>query len=85
VMNQAFKINVNKLPAYAGFMDTNKAYTIVEVSRLDRSVGDADAKKAAEEELKAALAAEYVSAYGKSLKAKAKIEVNQKLLASSNE
>jgi peptidyl-prolyl cis-trans isomerase D len=85
VMNQAFKINANKLPAYAGYMDTNKAYTIVEVSRLDRSLGDADTKKMAEEELKAALAAEYVSAYGKSLKAKAKIEVNQKLLASSNE
>jgi peptidyl-prolyl cis-trans isomerase D len=85
VMNQAFKINVSKLPAYVGFMDVNKAYTIIEVSRLDRSVGDADAKKLIEDELKSALADEYISAYGKSLKAKAKIEVDEKLLVNSEE
>jgi peptidyl-prolyl cis-trans isomerase D len=41
---------------------------------------DEEAKKNAEAELRAAVAAEYVSAYGNSLKAKSDIVVNRKLL-----
>ena len=79
VMNQAFKIDVSKLPAYAGYMDGNKAYTIVQVSRVDSTI-NADVKQTANDEFQAAVAAEYMSAYGKSLKAKGNVVVNRKLL-----
>ena len=81
VMNKAYKINASKLPAYAGFVDEKRAYVLVQVSRVENTLGaDADAKKAAEAEFDSALAAEYVNAYGKSLKAKTDIVVNRKLL-----
>jgi peptidyl-prolyl cis-trans isomerase D len=80
VMNQVFKIDVSKLPAYAGFMNGKTSYSIVQVSRVDNALTDDDAKTHAAEDLQAAMAAEYVSAYGKSLKAKSDIVVNRKLL-----
>ncbi len=81
VMNLAFKIDTSKLPAYAGFMNGKTSYTIVQVSRVDNALAaDEEAKKNAEAELQAAMAAEYISAYGKSLKAKSDIVVNRKLL-----
>ena len=79
VMKQAFKIDTTKLPAYAGYMDGNKSYTIVQVSRVDSAI-KADAKQTANEEFQAAVAAEYMSAYGKSLKSKGDVVVNRKLL-----
>lgn len=80
-MNQVFKIDASKLPAYAGFMNGKTSYTIVQVSRIDNALAAEDeAKKMAEAELQSAFAAEYVSAYGKSLKAKSDIVVNRKLL-----
>jgi peptidyl-prolyl cis-trans isomerase D len=82
VMSQVFKINAAKLPAYAGFLDENRAYVIVQVSRVDNALADADAKKVAEAELESALAAEYITAYGKSLKLKTDVVVNRKLLES---
>ena len=84
VMNQAFKIDTSKLPAFAGFMDGNKSFTIVQVSRVDNAL-NAEAKKSAEEEYNAAVAAEYLSAYGKSLKSNAKVVVNRKLLKTSSQ
>lgn len=81
VMSQVFKIDASKLPAYAGFMNGKTSYTIVQISRVDNALAaDEDAKKHAEEDLQAAVAAEYVSAYGKSLKAKSDVFVNRKLL-----
>jgi len=81
VMNLVFKIDTSKLPAYAGFMNGKTSYTIVQVSRVDNALAaDEEAKKNAEAELQAAMAAEYISAYGKSLKAKSDIVVNRKLL-----
>ncbi len=81
MMNQAFKIDTSKLPAYAGFMNGKSSYTIVQVSRVDNALAaDTEAKNNAEKELEAAMAAEYVSAYGESLKAKSDIVVNRKLL-----
>ena len=85
VMNQVFKINTAKLPAYAGFTDENRAYVLVQVSRVDSAYADADAKKLAETELESAVAAEYINAYGKSLKAKTDIVVNRQLLESKAE
>jgi peptidyl-prolyl cis-trans isomerase D len=86
VMNQAFKIDTSKLPAFAGFMNEKTSYTIVKVSRVDNALAaDDDAKQHAEEDLKAAIVAEYMSAYGKSLKAKSDIVVNRKLLETKSE
>jgi len=79
VMQQAFKIDTSKLPAYAGYIDGNKAYTIVQVISIDSAIND-DVKQAANDEFQAAVAAEYMSAYGKSLKAKSDVVVNRKLL-----
>ncbi len=81
VMKQVFKIDASKLPAYAGFMNEKASYTIVKISRIDNALAtDDDAKRHAEEDLQAAMVAEYVSAYGKSLKANSDIVVNRKLL-----
>ena len=86
VMNQVFKINPNKLPAYAGFLDGNKSYTLVKLINVDKGLStDKDTKTAAEADLQAALAAEYLSAYGKSLKMKADVVVNRKLLETTKD
>ncbi len=86
VMNQVFKINATKLPAYAAFVDTNRAYVLVKVANVMNVLdGDEDLKKRAEAEYERALAQEYVSSYGKSLKARADIEINQLLLVGSQQ
>ncbi len=86
VMSQVFKIDASKLPAYAGFVNGKTSYTIVQVTRIDNALAsDEAAKKAADAELQAAVAAEYVSAYGKSLKAKSEVVVNRKLLETKSE
>ena len=86
VMDQVFKINATTLPAYAAFVDTNRAYVLVKVSNVINALDeDEDLKQRAEAEYERALAQEYVSAYGKSLKAKADIEVNRQLLVGSQQ
>ena len=80
VMNQVFKIDASKLPAYAGFVNGKTSYTIVKILSVANALKDDEAKKTAEADLQAAMAAEYVSAYGQSLKAKSDVVVNRKLL-----
>jgi peptidyl-prolyl cis-trans isomerase D len=81
VMDKVFKINTAKLPAYDGFVDVNRAYVLVKVSGVSNALNeDETLKQRAQAEYEAALAQEYVAAYGKSLKAKADIEVSRKLL-----
>ena len=81
VMNQVFKMDASKLPAYAGFVNGKTSYTIVKILGVSNALAkDEEAKKAALSELQAAMAAEYVSAYGQSLKAKSEVVVNRKLL-----
>ena len=67
-------------------MNEKTSYTILKVSRVDNALAtDDEAKKSAEAELQAAIVAEYMSAYGNSLKAKSNIVVNRKLLESKSE
>ena len=80
VMNQVFKIDASKLPAYAGFVNGKTSYTIVKILSVANALKDDEAKKTAEADLQAAMAAEFVSAYGQSLKAKSDVVVNRKLL-----
>jgi peptidyl-prolyl cis-trans isomerase D len=86
VMNQVFKINTDKLPAYAGFLDENKAYVIVKVINVTNQLADdEDAKDTAISEYQAALSAEYISAYAASLKSKEDIKVNAGVLFGKSE
>jgi peptidyl-prolyl cis-trans isomerase D len=86
VMNQVFKINTDKLPAYAGFLDENKAYVIVKVINVSNQLADdEDAKDTAISEYQAALSAEYISAYAASLKSKEDIKVNAGVLFGKSE
>ena len=83
VMDKVFKMNTTKLPAYDGFVDVNRAYVLVKVSGVSNALNeDETLKQRAQAEYEAALAQEYVAAYGKSLKAKADVEVSRKLLES---
>lgn len=83
VMDKVFKMNTAKLPAYDGFVDVNRAYVLVKVSGVSNALNeDETLKQRAQAEYEAALAQEYVAAYGKSLKAKADVEVSRKLLES---
>jgi peptidyl-prolyl cis-trans isomerase D len=81
VMSQVFRVNASKLPAYAGFVDENKAYVIVKILNVNNQLaGNEEAKKSAEDEFQSILATEFVSAYGASLKAKEDIKVNNSVI-----
>lgn len=80
-MNQVFKTNTSKLPAYSGLADSKQGYLLVKVIKVETpTLADADAQKAAKNELNAAVASEYLAAYKQSLREKAKVTVNEKLL-----
>lgn len=83
-MSQVFKTNVNKLPAYSGIADSKQGYLLVKVIKVDAlTPNDAEAQKAAKTELNSALMSEYLSAYKQSLREKAKVKVNEKVLLGS--
>jgi peptidyl-prolyl cis-trans isomerase D len=83
-MNQVFKTNTAKLPAYSGIADAKQGYLLVKVVKVESPVDeDQEANKTAQTELNEALAAEYLSAYKQSLREKNEVVVNQKLLAGS--
>ncbi len=84
-MTQIFKTDTAKLPAYSGLADSKQGYLLVKVINVDNSVvGDEAAVKTAKAELSAALADEYLAAYKQSLREKAKIKVNQRLVLDKN-
>ena len=83
-MAQVFKIDASKLPAYAGVADDKKGYLLIKVSRVDNLLAnDGAEKKAAESDLNAALASEYVSAYVKSLRDKGSVSINPQALGAA--
>lgn len=83
-MNQVFKTNAAKLPAYSGMADSKQGYLLVKVIKVDElTAADAEAQNLAKAELNAALASEYLEAYRQSLRVKAKVTVNEKLLLGS--
>jgi len=80
-MTQIFKTDVSKLPAYSGLADSKQGFLLVKVISVDSSaVADADVVKNTKSELTAALANEYLTAFKQSLREKAKVKVNQRLL-----
>lgn len=80
VMQRAFKIAPNKLPAYIGFEEANKGYTLVKLNAVLDATLNKESAKEAESALKTALETEYMAAYANSLKAKSDITVNRQLL-----
>ena len=84
-MTQIFKTDISKLPAYSGLADSKQGYLLVKVISVDNTAtGDEESIATAKTELNAALADEYLTAYKQSLRAKAKIKVNQRLLMDKN-
>ncbi|NOU25736.1 MAG: peptidylprolyl isomerase [Methylotenera sp.] len=81
-MNQVFKTNVAKLPAFSGLTDEKQGYLLVKVIKVDTSSDEEEAKQLAKKALTAALANEYLAAYKQSLREKAKVTVNEKVLLS---
>ena len=82
-MNQVFKTNAAKLPAYSGLADSKQGFLLVKVIKVDSvALADEEAAKTAKTELNAALASEYLAAYKQSLRVKAKVTVNEKVLLS---
>lgn len=84
-MNQVFRTNATKLPAYSGVADAKQGYLLVKVIKIEPATSDdPEAKKTAQNDLNEALAAEYLSSYKQSLREKSKVKVNEKLLLSGN-
>lgn len=80
-MSQAFNTNTTKLPAYSGMADAKQGYLLVKVIKVNTVIPtDAEAQKAAKTSLNEALASEYLTAYKQSLRDKAKVKVNEKIL-----
>ncbi len=84
-MNQVFKTNTAKLPAYSGIADSKQGYLLVKVIKVDTLIADdLDAREMAKAQLDAALGSEYLAAYKQSLREKAKVTVNEQLLLSNS-
>lgn len=82
-MNNAFKMNVETLPAYSGVADSTKGFLLIQVTDVDATLPEEEAElQTAKMELQSALAAEYIDAYLKSLRQKNKVTINQSLLQS---
>ena len=85
-MNQAFKTNVSKLPAYSGMENSKLGYLLVKVIDVKAEIpADADAAKAAKNELDMAFSAEYLAAYKQSLREKSKVKINEQLIMSNEQ
>lgn len=80
VLRQAFRVDVSKLPAYGGVEAGRGAYTLVRVTRVEQSKMPPEKAQALQEQLRAVLAQETLSAYVASLKQKAGVKINKELL-----
>ncbi len=86
VLHQAFRMDVSKLPAYVSAPAKDGSYVLIRVSAVEDGTKDLDAegKKAARTEYSTYLASEYLAAYMKSLRERAKITISEELVAAKN-
>ncbi|EEF24668.1 rotamase, putative [Ricinus communis] len=86
VMKEAFRMDGSKLPAYVGAAGKDGGYVLIRLTAVEDGLQqlDTDTKKTAATEYEAALAAEYLTTFMKSLRIHANIKVNQDLLAVHN-
>ncbi len=83
VMRNVFKVNTHTLPAYYGFNEANKGYTVIKVIAVNQKLKDQpDVADRAFKVYQMALGAEMSHAYVASLKAKKDIQFNAKVLLS---
>lgn len=83
VMRNVFKVNTHTLPAYYGFNEANKGYTVIKVIAVNLKLKDQpDVADRAFKVYQMALGAEMSHAYVASLKAKKDIQFNAKVLLS---
>ena len=80
VLKTAFTIDDHKLPSYVGALGADGGYVLIRLSAVEDGKQDADTQKKQLAQYKAMVAAEYMAAYVKSLRAKAEIKINQELL-----
>lgn len=84
VMRNVFKVNTHTLPAYYGFNEPNKGYTVIKVIAVNQKLKDSpEVADKAYKAYQAALGAEMSYAYVSSLKAKKDIQYNTKVLLSN--
>lgn len=81
VVKQAFRMQIAKLPSYAGVEDGNGVYTLIKVGRIDmpKQVEPAQ-QRAFSEGLGEVLGQEYLNAYLKSLRSQAKVTIKKEKL-----
>lgn len=85
VMRHVFKANTHTLPAYIGFDEVNKGYTVVKVISVNQKLkNDTTLAQRANGIYQSALGAEMAYAYVASLKAKKEVQFNAKVLLSNN-
>ncbi len=87
VVKQAFRMDASKLPAYVGAAGKDGGYVLIRLAAVEDGLQklDPESKKAAENEYKTALGAEYLLTYMRSLRTHADIKVNQDLLNAKNQ
>ncbi|KQT37482.1 SurA N-terminal domain-containing protein [Methylophilus sp. Leaf414] len=84
VMRNVFKVNTHTLPAYYGFNEPNKGYTVIKVIAVNQKLKDSpEVADKAYKAYQAALGSEMSYAYVSSLKAKKDIQYNTKVLLSN--
>ena len=83
-MSNVFKVDTNKLPAYAGIADSQKGYLLIKVTAVQNKLADEESRKTALLDLRTAMASEFSSAYIGTLKSNKKIMVNSRLMMSDS-
>ena len=83
-MSNVFKVDTNKLPAYAGIADSQKGYLLIKVTAVHNKLADEESRKTALLDLRTAMASEFSSAYIGTLKSNKKIMVNSRLMMSDS-
>lgn len=82
VVAKAFKMDVSKLPSYAGSLSSDGSYVLIRVGAVQDGLQqlDKESRQRAQGELNMQLSSEYLAAYIKSLRASASIKINEGLL-----
>ncbi len=82
VVAKAFKMEVSKLPSYAGSLSSDGSYVLIRVGAVQDGLQqlDKESRQRAQGELNMQLSSEYLAAYIKSLRASASIKINEGLL-----
>lgn len=83
-MSNVFKVDTNKLPAYAGIADSQKGFLLIKVTAVQNKLADEESRKTALLDLRTAMASEFSSAYIGTLKSNKKIVVNSRLMMSDS-